>query len=459
MSLQEAVDNVRTRISDAYSALAEYDAPEQEIDDTYHMPSAIRAIPKYDLPLVQRTLESYVNSRISVIGEFAFCEASTLSSIECGNVQAISRYAFSGCGIKIAVFDAATDVDQTAFEDCTGLQYVQFAALRSTSLMFARAAALTAASFDSLESISPNMFSGCAALKSVYAPQAVTIGASAFYQCTKLESAECPHAEEIGSGAFSSCAALQAAAFPVAAIIYQTAFQNCTSLQFASFQAATTIGSSAFQGCSYISYGYFPECTVVNQAAFSSCSRMQQIEMPVVKTVGNNAFYKCSSLVQAVFPECTSIGNSNTFSGCSRLEVLSIPKVETIPQQFGNNLAGLQQLYLNAAAGISSDTFASCANLVYVKFDNCSSFYSGSKNTNPAFDGCTALLTIDFGDYSSNTVPNLPFSTSNSSYYPFAGAPSSCRVVVPDSMYESWIASSGWTGRFTSSRIIRKSNS
>ena len=54
-----------------------------------------------------------------------------------------------------------------------------------------------------------------------------------------------------------------------------------------------------------------------------------------------------------------------------------------------------------------------------------------------AFGTCYSLALIDFGA----TISSVPTFGSNA----FSGVPTSCKIIVPDSLYDTWIASSGWS--------------
>lgn len=74
---------------------------------------------------------------------------------------------------------------------------------------------------------------------------------------------------------------------------------------------------------------------------------------------------------------------------------------------------------------------------------------NSSSGFNNAFTGCTALELVDFSE--ATEVPALSnvnaFSNTNNTY----------SIVVPDSLYSSWIASSNWSDSTIVGHIVKAS--
>ncbi len=152
------------------------------------------------------------NGSISAIEDYAFSEATSLTSIDLNGVKSIGAEAFQGCSsINTLALRSTTDtVGVSAFSGCTGLETV-----------------FLPAGFH----ISSNMFSGCTSLKNIYmeGPEIIiktdglktevtnnrNIGAKAFYGCTSLESLTIPEGVYyIYDDAFSGCENLQTLSIP-----------------------------------------------------------------------------------------------------------------------------------------------------------------------------------------------------------------------------------------------------
>lgn len=78
---------------------------------------------------------------------------------------------------------------------------------------------------------------------------------------------------------------------------------------------------------------------------------------------------------------------------------------------------------------------ARCAELKSVDFAKLS--YADEDALDSAFSGCSALELVSFAE--ATAVPTISETT-------FANTNDTFRVVVPDALYESWIASESWSG-------------
>jgi hypothetical protein len=67
---------------------------------------------------------------------------------------------------------------------------------------------------------------------------------------------------------------------------------------------------------------------------------------------------------------------------------------------------------------------------------------------NYAFNYCTLMQYYDFSNHS--TIPTLQ------GIEAFTAIPSNCKIIVPDSLYDAWIAATNW-GEYAS-YIIKKSD-
>lgn len=127
-----------------------------------------------------------------------------------------------------------------------------------------------------------------------------------------------------------------------------------------------------------------------------------------VTELNSNAFMENTTITSIVIPDSyTSIG-MNAFRGCTALESAVI----------GNGITG-----------IGTNVFL-YAELKRVKFGN-----SITRITSYAFNGCPLEL-LDFREATS--VPTLDDGTI------FVGMAEGCQIVVPDALYEEWVAASLW---------------
>ena len=196
----------------------------------------------------------------------------------------------------------------------------------------------------------------------------------------------------IGSSAFSGCSSLQSITIPESVTSIESyTFYNCSSLQSITIpESVTSIKSNAFSNCSSLKNINIPSSvTSIGSSAFSGCSSLQSITIPEsVTSIGQNAFYRCSSLQSITIPESvTSIGDD----ACSGLHNCNIYKI-------------------NSSAKIGSYTYKSGGSYMQISYD---------------FSECSAIPVLS----SSNGIAN------KDEIY---------MIIVPDSLYDEWIAATNW---------------
>ena len=152
------------------------------------------------------------------------------------------------------------------------------------------------------------------------------------------------------------------------------------------------------------------------------CNMLQRVEIGSrVTSIGSYAFNNCYSLSSIVIPSSvTSIGTS-TFSSCYSLSSIVIP---------------------SSVTSIGTSTFSSCYSLSSIVIP--SSITSIGQNV---FYNCYGMRYYDFR--ASKSVPTL----SNTKV--FYNIPSDCKIVVPDSLYSSWIEATNWSTY--ASKIVKTS--
>ena len=140
--------------------------------------------------------------------------------------------------------------------------------------------------------------------------------------------------------------------------------------------------------------------TKIGDYAFWNHSYITKMTIPnSVQSVGRNAFDNCAALTTLVFPHnCTTFG-TYAFNRCSNMGTIT---------------------FQGSLSTINANTFAACNALTAI-------FFNGN-----------------------TVVPKLANINALSSI------PSTCKIVVPDNLYDSWIAATNWSTY--SSYIIKKSD-
>jgi hypothetical protein len=140
-----------------------------------------------------------------------------------------------------------------------------------------------------------------------------------------------------------------------------------------------------------------------------------------ITTINNSAF-RDKSLTSITIPNSvTSIGEE-AFMYCCELTSVSIPEGVT---------------------SIGNYAFADCSSLTSINIPNSVTFFGQN-----IFYYCTSMQYYDFSTH--ELVPSLSF-TNN-----FTKIPSTCKIIVPDTLYDDWIVARNWSTY--ASNIIKKSD-
>lgn len=297
----------------------------------------------------------------------------------------VGNSAFRGCSKLSGIDDfllKLENIGNYAFADCTSL---------------------TSISLNSNANVGDHAFSGCSGLTSVTIPYGIkNVGNGAFENCTGLTSAELTASmTEISDGLFSGCSNLTSITIPSGITsIGDEAFKNCTSLNSITIPSSvTSIGAGAFEGCTALkTVTMSPKVTSIGDCAFSGCSALTSIELPsTLKTLGNKAFYGCTGITSATFSSAlTKIGDS-AFEGCSKLATVIMPLSNY------SNLTSIGAKAFKDCIVLTGDLLANCIKLTSIgpyAFENCVKLESitlPSKITavnEYTFSGCEKLTKI-----------------------------------------------------------------
>ena len=199
------------------------------------------------IPDVVTNVNDSISYQVTSIGEYAFYECTSLTSLTIGN--------------------SVTSMGSCAFAKCTGLKSVEIP--------------------NSVTSIGLCAFDGCKGLKSVEIPNSVTsIGDSAFSGCTGLTSLTIGNSvKSIGRFAFIGCSSVTSLTIP---------------------NSVTSIGDSAFERCKGLtSLTIGNNVDTIKVAAFADCSGLSMMmvkasEPPTL--TDTNVFYGVTPSIQIYVP-------------------------------------------------------------------------------------------------------------------------------------------------------------
>ena len=180
-----------------------------------------------------------------------------------------------------------------------------------------------------------------------------------------------------------------------------------------------TVTSSMFNSCSNLTtVPLFDTGNVTAmQSMFSTCYKLTSVPLFNTSkvTTMNNMFNSCTALTSVPLFDTSNVTDmSYMFFACSKLTTLPLfdaSKVTTM-----------------------SYTFYSCANLKKIVLEKISSKVTSSGNW---FYGCKLLEVIYFKD--ATGVPTLTNTNA------FIDVPSTCKVVIPDALYDEWKNKTNWS--------------
>ena len=253
---------------------------------------------------------------VTSIGDYAFCDCSSLTSITISeNVVSVGYRAFY----------------------CSNLTFITFLEISK------------------LASIGSNAFYFCSSLTSITIPASVTnIDEYAFSQCKSLTSItflENSKLTSIGNYAFENCGSL-------------------TSITFLETSKLTSIGNYAFEDCSSLTSITIPaSVTSIGQEAFSWCYGLTSITCEAVNppTTGKDPFYFVSTNIPLYVPQksISAYQAANYWKNFS-IRAIPIPENITLPiGQYGSgtycseyalDFSEVEGLKAYVAAGYDSET-------------------------------------------------------------------------------------------------------
>lgn len=190
-----------------------------------------------------------------------------------------------------------------------------------------------------------------------------------------------------------------------------SSFAYCTQLKTVRCSSDTELGgNSLFSNCYNLVAVIHPDKSYgLTQSAFFRCSSLLVVSAPQGQMDSPNTFLECSSLKRLCLSLYSSFAPNNTYArGC----------------------VALTQVAINSCRELEDYCFADCKSLTSMRMP-ASVTAIGSN----AFKGCVSLHTLDFSDHTS--VPSIKSNT-----LPERGV---YRIIVPDALYDEWIAATNWS--------------
>lgn len=270
-----------------------------EETDTYIVASYTGTANKVIIPSI------YQNKSVTSIGEWAFEDCTSLTSVEIPN--------------------SVTSIGVCAFSDCVLLQYTIEGNLKYLGNSENKYLHLIEPVIKEINTISINFnckyigthaFAYCRSLTSIEIPNSVIgIGRYAFGWCSSLKSIEIPNSiTNIEESAFYGCEFLEK-------VNYKGTIDQWVEINFDSAAANPTY----YTGDLYINDNLVTDAvltiaTKISGCAFYNCNSLTSVKISdTVTYIGDWAFVRCYSLTNIEIPkDVTSIGY-NIFSNCNSL--------------------------------------------------------------------------------------------------------------------------------------------
>ena len=197
----------------------------------------------------------------------------------------------------------------------------------------------------------------------------------------------------------------------------------------------TTVNNSIFAYCyatEMISLP--PTISAITTTMFQNCNALMELVIPYsITSIGERCFQNCGAMQDLKFPAAVTVIPSLTFQSCAAMPYAEfLGPVSRIGAQAFTTCNSLKEFEVGSGVtSIESQTFNACNTIQKIVFlGNIESIAT------KAFNNCYGCRVFDFRN---NTA--IPTLTADA----FTNTPSSKKIVVPDSLYETWRIADVWS--------------
>ena len=389
-----------------------------------------------------------IEDGVTSIGEFAFRDCSSLTSIEIpSSVTSIGDYAFGYCSslASIEIPSSVTNIGNGAFSDCSSLASITIP--------------------ESVTSIGNFAFCGCIRLTDITIPKSVTsIGINVFGDCTVLTEVLLENGSTLTSGqlgvdeniiktywnednltwtltadgtmTISGTGAMK----EDYNIYYSPAYDNKNIKKVVIEDGVTSIGGYAFSGCSMTSITIPDSVTSIGGSAFEWCTGLTSIEIPEgVTSIGEFVFFGCYKLTKVFLENGSKLTSGNlgvnesiigtywnegdltwtlTADGTLTISGTGAMKDYSYDSPACDNSNIKKVVIEEDVTSIGDSAFSDCSSLTDITIPG-----SVTSIGNDAFSWCTSLTGI--------TIPSSVTSIGNGA---FSGCSSLTDITIPSSV-------------------------
>ena len=367
-----------------------------------NIPSAIS--PSYGAFSYSKFTKVTIGDSVTSIGEYAFCECSSLTSITIpDSVTSIGNYAFENCSslTTITIPDSVTTIGYRAFCRCRMLQEFKgkFASedgrcliIEGVLVSFAPAGITEYTIPDSVTKIGQYVFFGCSSLTSVTIPDSVTtIGTFAFNRssikefkgkfaadsgrCLIMDNTIVAYAEASGT-----TYTIPDSVKSIGELVFHSS--NITSVTIP--DGVTEIGLGALSYCYNLTNVIISDSvTTIGSHAFDCNFNLTSVTIgDSVTTIGDYAFYCCESLTSVTIPDSVTTIGDYAFESCRSLTSVTIGNgVTSIGDHAFHSCYSLKEVYCKPTTppgGYSVFGINASDSKIYVPSNSVSAYKSAS---------------------------------------------------------------------------------
>lgn len=219
----------------------------------------------------------------------------------------------------------------------------------------------------------------------------------------------------------------------------------CYALQTITIpNSVTTLSNNAFQGCNQLGAIILPRgFTTSGLYTWQNCYSLKVISLPNTITTTNNYMLQNDyALERLILPHSLTTMGVYYFDNCYGMDTLvfqrNLEVVSRAMQEYGLT----KIVFPENMTTTDARCFENCRSLRYLKFPPTYMTIGDS-----SFKNCVNMRLYDFSDHTE--IPTLGATV-------FTGINADCKIVVPDTLYDSWIAATNWSNY--ASYIIKKSD-
>ena len=382
--------------------------------NTYDSDNNTDYSPFYDFEYPIRNL--VVEEGITSIGRYMFYWCEELKTVSLpSTLETICDYAFEDCtGLDfIQLPEGLKTIGYDAFEECFALTDVVIPSTVTTlegGAFFSCHNLKSVTFLSGITNINYLTFQGCESLETVYVPKSLTtIGTGAFYAINHPFDVYYAGTEsEKGSMSIESYGNLNDD-FINATWHYNTQLNKCGDNAYYIFSDdgktlfITGTGDtydynvnsnkSAFYWNQTVENIYIANgITGIGDYIFDGCTKVKSISLPSsVAKIGRGAFYQCRGLEAVSIPDTLSVIEGEAFGDCQKLSDITLPNALTeLGASAFHDCLELTEISIPAGVTeIKEGTFFKCDNLVNVYIDK-----SITAVGNSSFDYCDSLTDV-----------------------------------------------------------------